>query len=142
MKKSILLFAATAFLCLFIYAADVVTKDVTRLPQTAQTFLKKYFPASKVVTIKIDDDRTYDVKLVGNTEIDFDRNGNWTEVDCNTKAVPSALVPVAIQNYVKSNYSGKSIVKIDRDRNGYDVKLKGGPSLEFNSKGKFIKVDR
>ena len=37
-------------------------------------------------------------------EIDFDKKGNWLEVDCKKSAVPEALIPVPVKEYVKANF--------------------------------------
>jgi hypothetical protein len=55
--------------------------------------------------------------------------------------IPAALVPASIQQYVKATFSGASVVKIDKERHGYDVELSNGVELKFNHQGAFIGYD-
>ena len=65
----------------------------------------------------------------------------WDKVDCNYIAVPSDLVPVAIAEYVKTNFAGTKIVKIDKEHGGYEVELSNDIELHFNSQGKLMYFD-
>ena len=75
------------------------------------------------------------------TEIDFDLNNQWDNVDCHTKAIPAALVPQAIANYVKTNYQALPITKIDKDAYGYEIELSNGMDLKFDTSGRFLGID-
>ena len=48
----------------------------------------------------------YEVMLNDGAKIEFDKKGNWDNVDCETYAVPTALVPASITRYVKANFPG------------------------------------
>ena len=85
--------------------------------------------------------KKYEVLLTDRTEIDFDSNGNWTEVDCKKAAVPEALIPVSVREYVKTNFPQEMITKIERGRSGVEVELANDYSLKFNNKGKFVSMD-
>ena len=37
--------------------------------------------------------------------------------------------------------SGATVIKLDRDRRGYDVKLNNGMELEFNKKFEIVDID-
>lgn len=53
--------------------------------------------------------------LTDRTEIDFDKKGNWLEVDCKKSAVPEALIPVPVKEYVKANFPREIITKSNAD---------------------------
>lgn len=145
MKKvlSVLVLALAAVQ--FAFAGDVITQDTKRLPMAARNFINQYFAKQQVSRIKIETgmlgSKKYEVSLANHTEIDFDGNGNWTEVDCDKTAVPEALVPVSVREYVKTNFPQEVIVKIERERSGMEVELGNDYSLKFNSKGKFVSMD-
>ncbi|WP_294618871.1 PepSY-like domain-containing protein [uncultured Bacteroides sp.] len=145
MKKvlSVLVLALAAVQ--FAFAGDVITQDTKRLPLAARNFINQYFAKQQVSRIKIETgmlgSKKYEVSLANRTEIDFDGNGNWTEVDCDKTAVPEALVPVSVREYVKRNFPQEVIVKIERERSGMEVELGNDYSLKFNSKGKFVSMD-
>lgn len=124
-------------------ADDVTTTDISKLPAKAQTCLK-YFDAP-VAYIEIDNEgiggRTYEVRLTDGTEIDFDKKGEWIDVDCKSKSVPKEIIPTSIANYVKANYPNEFVTHIDRDSRGYDVELSNHLDLKFDASGNFIRFD-
>ncbi len=110
------------------------------LPQNAQNFLNQHFESTEISFILQDYD-SYEVKFTNGWEIEFDKQGNWTEVDCQTVAIPDAIIPTNILNYVKQNFAQNYIVKISKERNRYDVELNNDLELEFDKNGNFIRID-
>lgn len=125
--------------------ADKYTIDRSQLPESAQEFLTKYFPKSKVGMIKVDrhllKKTDYDVKLVNGTKIEFNNAGKWTSVDCQTREVPQDLILKPIRNYVAKNFPDVKIVKIEKDLVGFDVELSDGVEVKFDRLGNFKSVD-
>ena len=145
MKKILSMIVLALATVQFAFAGDVITQDVKQLPLTARNFINQYFSKPQVSHIKIETNilqsKKYEVLLTDRTEIDFDSNGNWTEVDCKKVAVPGALIPVFVKEYVKTNFPQEIITKIERGRNGVEVELGNDYSLKFNNKGKFVSMD-
>ena len=84
----------------------------------------------------------YEVVLTDGSEISFDRNGNWDNVEVNnTASVPKGFVPKGVGEYVKKNHAGTRVVGIDKDRSGYEVELSNGIDLKFDRAGNFLKYD-
>ena len=125
--------------------ADKYTIDRSQLPESAQEFLTKYFPKSKVGMIKVDrhllKKTDYDVKLVNGTKIEFNNAGKWTSVDCKTREVPQELILKPIRNYVAKNFPDVKIVKIEKDFVGFDIELSDGVEVKFDRLGNFKSVD-
>ena len=141
-------FFLVALLCMLLQSLTCLADDkiipVEQLPASAKTFVKKYFPQATIEYATKDTEfmgTTYEVRLSDGTEVDFDKKGNWDNVDCKTKAVPASLVPAAIAQYVKAHYPNTVIVKIDKERGGYEIELSNDLDLKFNSKGKLIGID-
>ena len=114
------------------------------LPEAITAFLQKHFPNATVARVETDNvfgGVESDVTLSDGTEVDFDTKNEWEQVDCHAKAVPAALVPNAIANYVKNNNKGMAIVKIDKKNVGYEIELSNGVDLRFDAKGKFVGID-
>ncbi len=141
------------FLCLLLLggayavvsAKDTYAHDASVLPEAARNVIGKNFK-SKVSVVKIDKDfgrvSEYDVTLSDGTEITFDRQGNWKDVETNVNSsVPSAFYPSAIASYVKKNHSGTRVVGVEKERRGYDVTLSNGIELKFDSQGNFLRYD-
>lgn len=127
-------------MCMSIMADNdrVITFD--QLPTQAQTLLKKHF-ADKVplvVTVDWDD---YKVMYQSGEKVEFDKKGNWKEFECKTSAVPTALIPEQIKTKVKTTFPGAVILKLDRDRRGYSVKLNNGMEIEFDKKFQVVEID-
>ena len=126
-------------------AEDYYAHDASVLPAAAKNVLKKNFKA-EVSVVKIDKTlgrvSEYEVVLRDGSEIDFDAKGNWKSVEtANSVAVPVAMVPKAIGDFVRKNHKGDRIVGIEKNRNDYEVTLSSGIDIEFTKAGAFKKYD-
>lgn len=132
-----------AFVCLMTSTtcfADDKPIPVEKLPAAAKTFVQDNFTGKKILFAQ-KDWRTYECYLDDGTQIDFRKDGTWDKVDCKMAAVPEAIIPAAIQNYVKANFPDIVITKIDKERHGYDVELSNSMELKFNQQGAIIGMD-
>ena len=118
--------------------------SVNALPAKAQILLNNYFNGQKVMLATIElgvVSRNYDVVLQNGTKLEFDKKGNLTEIDCKRGIVPALLIPQAIKNYLKDNYAGQSVKKIEMNKNEYEVELTNGLDLTFNKHFQLIDID-
>lgn len=118
--------------------------NVNELPATAQTLLSKHFKGQKVMLATIEPgvvSRSYDVVLRNGTKLEFDKKGNLTEIDCKQGIVPSQLIPQPIKNYLKENYRGEAVRKIELNKKEYEVELTNGIDLTFNKHFQLIDID-
>ncbi|MBR2154968.1 MAG: PepSY-like domain-containing protein [Bacteroidaceae bacterium] len=133
-----------ALVCLMMSAvcfADDVPIPVEQLPAAAKAFVQKTFPGKKIIYAEKDYGK-YEARLDDGTEIDFDKKGNWDKVDCHMTAVPAAIIPTAIQQYVTATFPGQIITKIDKERRyGYEIELSNDIELKFNKNGMIIGMD-
>ena len=120
--------------------ADGIMIPVEQLPQAAKSFVKKYFPQNTIIYAEREL-LSYEARLDDGTEIDFDRKGNWDKIDCQFNPVPDAIIPAPIKNYVQKQFPNVDIVKIDKERHGYDVELANDIELKFNKRGDLIGMD-
>lgn len=146
MKKSVLFLAA--LVCMMVQTVSTFANDriipAEQLPASAKAFIQQYFPGQGISYVKLDKDFSktkYEVRLNNGVELEFDKKGIWDKVKCKPSGVPAALIPAPIANYVKSNFAGAIIVKIDKERYGYDVELSNDLDLKFNRKGQLKAVD-
>lgn len=146
MRKTILLAVAIIMAILPVMARDHISRDPYELPQDAREMISTYFAKHEINRIKIGSGlfghKDYEVILDNGTEIEFDNDGKWTEIDCGHHAVPPSLIPHDIINHVKSNYAGRAIVKIERKKNKYEIELSNDVDLVFDKNGRFLHVDR
>ena len=139
--KYFLLMAMVMTMSLTMSADDddrVITFD--QLPQAAQTFLKTHF-ATRVPLLVTADWDDYTIRYESGEKIEFNRSGDWKDIECYNSKVPNEAVPAQISSYITQNYPGKSIIKLERHRSVYEVKLNNGMEVEFNRNFQVIGMD-
>lgn len=146
MKKLVLLLVALVVSVATVSARDVISRNINDLPNAALATVNDNFKA-KVSVIKIDKGITgvseYEVILTDGTEITFDRNGNWKEVEVpGNKQVPDYFVPKTIRDYIKKNNNNKKVVGIEKNGRSYEVQLENGIEMKFDRAGNFIRYDK
>ncbi len=137
---AVLLFVASAPAC----ADNDKPIAVTELPQIAQQFIKNHFPKEKVAYAKIERDFLevqYEVVFTNSSKLEFNKNGEWKEVNCKYSTVPKAIVPAQIVNYISQNYPDANVVKLERNSREYEAKLSNGLELTFDTNFKLIDID-
>lgn len=140
-------FILSAIVALFTCAvcfADDRPIPVEQLPEAAKAFVKEHFPENTIVYAKIDVEMQkteYEARLNDGSKVEFDEQGNWKGVNCHYKAVPAALVPKAIADYVGAKFPDIAITKISRKWYGYEVELLSDLDLRFDKDCVFIGFD-
>ncbi len=141
--KTILKYSVIVIACLLAFNLTAASKskegDISKLPSTAQKMIKKNFSTKDVKNVKTTPGipgmggKTYEVIFSNGSKIKFDKDGNWTEIDCKSSSgVPSDLVPKEISNYVKKNYKKYKIKKISVDKGKYQINLSNGLKVNFD----------
>ena len=144
MKKIILAIACVFTLVTNACADNYQPISQTQLPEKAQTFLATYFPEAKISLARKEIDvmeLSYDVIFTDGCKVEFDRKGNWTEVDCLTHPLPSGIVPEAISKVIRAQYPDAQVTKIERDHREIDVKLTNRVELTFNKHMQLVDID-
>lgn len=145
MKKILFVFAAFLLIGISVAKADndkVINKN--QLPAQAQQFINEHFANVKLSYAKLERDfleRSYEVLLTDGTKLEFSSKGTWLEVDCKYGEVPAAVIPAPIKNYIKENYPGERVLKIERDRSNYELKLSNRLELTFDKDFRIIDID-
>lgn len=144
MKQVLILFVSLFMLQITVKADKEKVITMEQLPALAQTFIKKYFPTSEVLLIKMESEwieKQYNVNFTNGDKIEFDKNGNWKEIECTKSSVPASIVPQQIKDLVAKRYPKTQIVKIEKDRGTYDISLSNKIDLEFDKDFNLIDVD-
>lgn len=121
--------------------------EAGELPQAARTFVETHFPGVTYTRVEKQsrpdsDGSIYDVHLSNGFEIDFTAEGAWTDIDGNHQAVPAAIIPAGISQYVAANYASQTVTTIEIENHGYDVELSNDIDLVFNTNGEFVRIER
>ena len=117
---------------------QVITFD--QMPEAAKTFLKQHF-ADKVplvVTVDWDD---YTIRYETGEKVEFNKQGDWKEIDCCSSLVPQELIPEEIKSHIQATFPGAIILKLERKIRGYDVKLNNGLEVEYSPTFQVIDID-
>ena len=86
-------------------------------------------------------DKSYDVIFTDGNKLEFDKQGNWKEINCKYSAVPAGVIPAQILKYVSENYPDAKVLKIERDKKDYEVKLSNRWELKFDLQFNLIDID-
>lgn len=151
MKRAVilsLLFCSALFVATGCEKEDqMVSKD--SLPKEAKTFLSTYFADYEIVTVTKEFGKFradgYNVFLKPSGIIEFDRHGSWESVEIDNfiiaegiiSVIPEEIIPDATLAYVKSTFVDNIIVGISKERYGYNIELRNGLEISFNTDGTF-----
>lgn len=144
MKKLVFLLVCLFTLSTVAKADDDKPIQITQMPQAAQQLIKQHFPDSKVALAKVESDflnKSYEVIFTNGNKVEFDKKGNWKELDCKYTFVPVAIIPSTIQQYISANYPDMKVMKIERDKDDYEVKLNNRTELTFDLNFNLIDID-
>lgn len=144
MKRFALSIALLGLIQTAAFADDDKPIQFSQLPATAQQFIKQYFGDKKIALAKMESDffgKNYDVIFANGDKVEFDRSGEWTEVQCKYTQVPDNLIPEQVKKFVTENYPESKVLKFERDRNDYEVKLSNGWELTFDKQYQLIDMD-
>ncbi|MBQ6577323.1 MAG: PepSY-like domain-containing protein [Bacteroidales bacterium] len=144
MKKSFL-FLTSVLALIFCFAFTSKADDdrvitFAELPATAQTMLKQHF-ADKVPLIITADWDDYKVTYETGEKVEFNKQGDWKEIECRGSLVPDAFIPEQIKAQVKSRFPGNSLIQIKKDRRGWETKLSNGLEIEFDKNFRIVDID-
>jgi len=140
--KSTLLLLALPFVLL---ASCTKEKAVgpNDLPATSTSYITAHFPDQTIVhAVKEFSDLqiTYTVYLKNGVKIEFNQNGEVTEIE-GSNALPDGVIPSALLHYVNNNYASEFIKEWKQERTKQKVKLSNGIELEFDKNGNFLRVN-
>ncbi len=149
-KQMIMKKSKNLLTCLFLFIAAVAHADndrpiqASRLPEPAQRFIERHFPDRTIALAKEETEflqKSYEVIFTDGCQVEFDGKGDWKQVECKSSAVPAAVIPAPILEYVKTHHPDASVVKIEKERREYEAKLSDRVELTFDSKFNLIDID-
>ena len=146
MKKWTILFVSMLVMSVTTWAGNDKPIQISQMPQAAQQFIKKHFTNQSVAVAKVETellDKNYDVIFTNGDKVEFNKKGQWTNIDCKHTQVPVEVIPMAIQKYVSQQFPNAKVVKIEiTDHKGYEVDLSNGFDIEFDKKMNVIDLDK
>ena len=95
--------------------ADIILSP-QNLPNTIKDFLQKNFKAQ--VSLAQRDDNAYEIALNDGTELEFDHNGEWKEIEASYEVLPPHIASI-----LKNEFKENAIKEIERKINYYKIKF-------------------
>lgn len=144
MKKLFILLVCLVNMQSLLMADDDKPVAINELPQEALAFIKEHFADTKISYAKMESDffkKDYEVIFINGQKAEFDKNGAWKEIDCKYGSVPASIIPEAIKKYLAEQFPEQTVIKIERDKRGYEVKLKNKLELRFNKAFQLTAID-
>lgn len=117
---------------------------IDELPAAAQQTIEAHFKSAKVSYATIDEElfnKDYKVVFTDGMAVEFSSRGDWTQVDGERLTVPASIVPPQIREHVAGRFPEARIVKIERERRGYEVELDNGVELSFDTDFRLVEID-
>lgn len=146
MKKFGLILASLLLSVMAIFADnEKVTRDKSVLPSVCRNFITANFGQTDISHIKIESNllgvKGYDVILTNGTNTEFDKSGEWKEIEARHASIPLSVLPERIADYIRKNFPDNTVVSVDKDTREYEVKLNTDLELKFDRNGNFKKFD-
>ncbi|MBE8714543.1 PepSY-like domain-containing protein [Sphingobacterium hungaricum] len=117
------------------------------LPEKATSLVKEHFGAQEIKTVqKFNAPRPsgtlYEVKLADQTELDFDINGEWIEIDGHQdNPISISYLNPSILTYLTTNYPNIGVLTVERTQKGFELELANDTDLYFDSNGVFQRME-
>lgn len=126
--------------------AEVRDISYAQLPEKSQKIIEKCFPERSVKSTTVEKRASlvqYEVKLSGGYKVQFSKTGMLTEVECSkSNPVPAKVLPLRINAFMASNYSGNNVMKYEHDGKLYVLILDNLHELTFNSSGRLVDIEK
>lgn len=144
--KYTIAFALLAIITLGIASCsnETTSDNMSQLPQSIQNTVADNF-TSNVLSVTTENNSfgedEYEIILADGSKIKFEGEA-WEEISVpNGQSVPEVFVLEPIQSYMAQNLPDQTIVKIEKDKKGYEIKLSNGMEIDFDTAGNFVKID-
>lgn len=119
--------------------------DFGDLPSEARSFIENYFPSADILSIvqeKEDGRKEYQVKLSNGTDMEFDEDGEWTNIECYFSPLPTGILPANVITKVEELHPEAYINGVEKELGGYVVEVTdaGGIDwdLRFNAQFEYV----
>lgn len=137
------LFAVALIMATLLYAVPRLEGEGgDKLPKAASEFIHKYLASTEISRVDIDNKSTkeqYVVYFKNGDKATFDASsGKCTSLDMSVGAVPDAVVPGKVLDYVKRHYPSSYIVSICHIEGGGRIVLNSGKSICIDRDGNII----
>ncbi|ARJ56553.1 hypothetical periplasmic protein (DUF2874 domains) [Campylobacter cuniculorum DSM 23162 = LMG 24588] len=123
------IFLTLILLCV-LFADFIISPE--SLPPNAKEFLQKNFNA-QIGIVQVDKNN-YEVYLSDGTELEFDMDGSWREIESKFNPLNFNILPPILADIIKNNYPNATMLEIKKKINYYKIQLNNGLKviIDFN----------
>ena len=129
---------------LLVWADNQQPITEAQLPAVARKFIQNHFPKANVMVATQETEmfgKTYEVLLDTGVKMEFDSKGNWKELQTKQGALPTTVVPLEVQRYIKQYFPRQNVQCLERDRTNIDVQLDNGVEITFDKNYRVVEID-
>lgn len=109
--------------------------DFGDLPSEARSFIENYFPSADILSIvqeKEDGRKEYQVKLSNGTDMEFDEDGEWTNIECYFSPLPTGILPANVITKVEELHPEAYINGVEKELGGYVVEVTDAGGIDWD----------
>lgn len=109
--------------------------DFGDLPSEARSFIENYFPSADILSIvqeKEDGRKEYQVKLSDGTDMEFDEDGEWTNIECYFSPLPTGILPANVITKVEELHPEVYINGVEKELGGYVVEVTDAGGIDWD----------
>ena len=109
--------------------------DFGDLPSEARSFIENYFPIADILSIvqeKEDGRKEYQVKLSDGTDMEFDEDGEWTNIECYFSPLPTGILPANVITKVEELHPEAYINGVEKELGGYVVEVTDAGGIDWD----------
>lgn len=120
---------------------DIQVVPFEQLPERAQAFVREYFHLAQVAHVVKDYEfyeSEYLVYLKGNGRLEFDGEGQWTQMEFTRSSLPLEVLPLEIRTYLAEHYPQVKVEMMEREQEGFELRLSTGRQLKFGKNGRLL----
>lgn len=130
MDKTLKFIFLTLILLCVLFADFIISPE--SLPLNAKEFLQKNFNA-QIGIVQVDKNN-YEVYLSDGTELEFDMDGSWREIESKFNPLNFNILPPILADIIKNNYPNATMLEIKKKINYYKIQLNNGLKviIDFN----------
>ena len=127
------IFLTLILLCV-LFADFIISPE--SLPPKAKEFLQENFNA-QIGIVQVDKNN-YEVYLSDGTELEFDMDGSWREIESKFNPLNFNILPPILADIIKNNYPNATMLELKKKINYYKIQLNNGLKIIIDFNGTIL----
>lgn len=139
-----------AITAMFMSAPVFAQENMDELPRESSDFINEHFSSERVEEVDVDDSwynlsdsETYEVRFANGIELDFNSEGEITEIESEDgQPIPMSVLPDYIREKVEKKHPNANVVNWEKDDKTHEIELDNGEEMEIDRDKKMKKKDK